>query len=208
MSDIAQIFVDGSCLIQDIIELRKKKEKYLNRKVDLSTLVRKLHTLWNTYVPSKKTVTFYFRKDYSEKENYIIVSKEKYYWVIKECGITDRSGLSESKRAELPDEFRDVVLKREKGVDAQIITDALLLALRSNMEEFIFYFNDRDFIPMIGAIRTYGLLAYVTRISNELSISTEISGLCDLILTLHEDDLDEVFGIVLAVQSPPDDISQ
>lgn len=90
--------------------------------------------------------------------------------------------------------YRDNFRRPEKGVDIQLVCDTLLLALNGKASNFVFFLNDRDYLPFFEALHGLGANIYITELSEKNPPQESLRDLSDLYLTL-DDELDFIFGI-------------
>ena len=69
-----------------------------------------------------------------------------------ECGMSINEGLSDSKIEKLSPKYRDLIPKREKGIDIKLACDALLAIANNRVQNIVFYVNDRDYLLLFESI--------------------------------------------------------
>ncbi len=55
----------------------------------------------------------------------------------------------------------------EKGLDMRIACDALSTAAMGRIQNFVFMINDRDYLPLLEAIKRFGCCTYITSLDLE-----------------------------------------
>jgi len=189
--------IDGSHLFSSIFAIRRKRQKFKNRKLNISVLSRVLMNKWAFDVEPAVRATFYFKKGDSRLKTMLKIPKtnkpgEKNYWQIEECA-EGLKAIPEKYLQKLPKKYRDQY-KREKGLDVKLACDALILISSGKAQNIVFLVDDRDYIPLFRAVQYLGANVYLTSLSGTPNIQEKLTDCCDRYLTL-DDELDSIFGI-------------
>ena len=162
------IFIDGNYL-------RKRfKEFFGDDNIDFFK-VRKQLLSWYTNTPANPfrpnlIRTYYYdgkatkEPKRSEHEKYFDLLKRRFFFLTVRLGEAVKVSDEEFKRTRV--EFR------QKGVDILMAIDALTMAFRDYYDAGLFVLGDRDFIPLIKAMKdagkkTYGF-SYIEKVPSEL----------------------------------------
>lgn len=206
MDNRGYFIIDGSHLFASIFELQRKEAKYKDKRLIVSKFAEALMRKWSLHIGNVVRCIFYIKKGEARITQLLDVGAtsvpgEKSHWRIKECGQSIRS-IPESELQKIRPEYRDHFLRAEKGVDIQLTCDTLLLSMNARASNFIFFVNDRDYIPLFESIQSLGANIYLTELSSKLKVQKSLIDLADRYLTL-DDELDTIFGVSTPSQNVP-----
>ena len=204
-------FVDGSSLIAQIKKLWRSRSIYNKKPLIITEFVR--HVMSNLYISyhsgSFKRFVFYFPKgidaDYlgmyiSQPIKCTPTVKELGDIEVKECG-KKLKGYSNLEKAKiyLGNRFPKALEyfgRAEKGVDTQIVADALKLAAHGHIDRLFLLTNDSDFLPLMTGLKDVGSNISIFHLSKETKIQKDIYREADSYHYVEEkDELNEIFGI-------------
>ena len=114
----------------------------------------------------------------------ISLPRAKDLWQIIECG-EPTSTIPEEQLQRLDPKWRDTYARAEKGLDTRMACDALVLASTDRIKDFLFFVNDRDFVPVFEAIQRFGCNVYLTGL-DDTSPQRELLNLSDRYDNLKE----------------------
>lgn len=155
------IFIDGGYL------RRTFKDLFGDDNIDYSVMLRKLVELYddlpNNLFRANLIRAYYYDAIVSEKDDDFQRQKEYFYSVTNPFFYTLRLGrLVKSSRRK----------SRQKGVDILMAIDALSMAYQNHYDTGIFFLEDRDFVPLIRAVKQAGKktisISYGAKASDEL----------------------------------------
>src|SRR5579872_6482394 len=206
MENRGYFIIDGSHLFASIFELQRKETKYKGKKLIVSKFTEALTRKWSLHIGNIVRCVFYIKKGDTRIAQLLEVGStstpgEKSHWRIKECGQSIRS-VPEKELQKISLKYRDHFLRAEKGVDIQLTCDTLLLAMTAKASNFVFFVNDRDYIPLFESMQSLGSNIYLTELSSKLKIQSSLIDLADRYLTL-DDELDSIFGVSTPPQNAP-----
>jgi len=193
-------YVDGSYLFASIERIKHDHPELKDCKLNIAKLALHLQTQFGSNFHSSLRVVYYFRtKDPRIKEKLTIppIHGQRGHWQIKECG-TNVKGIKPIPATildKLPEKYRDLYPRAEKGLDMELACDALLLAAGGRVECFVFIINDRDYIPLLNSIQRLGANTYLAGLDAKQKIQDSLLNLADRYVTL-ESYLHEMFDYV------------
>lgn len=159
--------VDGSALLAQIRELRKKKRTFKDRKLDVASFVHNLLLtgfLRELHGSQYKRAVFYFPKgDEKQCDEYLILPNSKTSGALRDihikfCGekLPASTAFNAWVDDKVPNKWKDRFQKSEKGIDLEIACDALKLASSGRIERLFMFTNDSDFIPLFRTLKEFG----------------------------------------------------
>ena len=195
-------FVDGSALLADVKNARKKFKVGPSQRFDIREFVehfvgpefRAYHS--NSY---RRFVFYFVQNDERIKPNLVIpdftqptILGDIY---IKYCG----KKLPQSKKAvkwledhSAPEYVKENLYKSEKAVDTQICCDALQLAGISKLDRLFLYTNDYDFVPLCQTLRQLGANINLFRLRRE-KVNKSLVTECDAFHVMGDDKIKKCF---------------
>ncbi len=197
-------FVDGSCLVGDIVSLKSNK-RYAGRRLSVSKcaleFVRACGPILSLDDYYFRRFVFYFVKGESRIEDNVVLPKrflpgEAKDVQVKYCGQKLRRSSRVDKWIEThkpPAYVMDRFHRSEKAVDTQICCDALQLACSGKLDRLILYTNDSDFMPLAETLKSLGCNASLIRLTDSY-VNKELCEAFDTFTVLDQSQLELVFG--------------
>lgn len=204
--DAGFIVVDGSYLLMSIQQVWKDHPELKGHQLDILVLSRGLRMLWARNMPVMIRTKYYFKPSDSRvakliKKEDITQPRVKDHWQIIECG-QNADTIPDDVLLQLPEKYRDIYPRAEKGVDMQLACDTLLLQANQSARNFVFLVNDRDYLPLFHAIQSLGGNTYLTGLDSIQKVRTELLELSDQYLCA-DDFLHQAFGVKKPEPQPP-----
>lgn len=159
--DTGYIMVDGPHLCASINEFYKINPQLKNKKLDITKLTNALIDIWIDNIDQATRVNYYFKKGDDRIKSLINIFDSripgyKDHWKIIECGISIKKGIPYKEIEKLDPKYRDLIPKREKGVDIKLACDSLLSIVSNRVQNIVFLVNDRDYLPLFESIQEQG----------------------------------------------------
>jgi uncharacterized LabA/DUF88 family protein len=200
-------FVDGSHLFASTERVKQQHPELKSSKLNIAKLSGYLTDTFGENFNSSVRVIYYFRKNDTRIKDSLTIPPlhgERGHWQIKECGenLKGQKPIPTDILDQLPEEYRDMYPRAEKGVDMELACDALLLAAQGTVRSFVFVINDRDYIPLLAAIQRLGLNNYLSGLDVRQKIQEKLLNLSDRYLTL-ETHLNDIFDYSPPVEDDP-----
>lgn len=211
MDNRGYFIIDGSHLFSTIYELGRVNKKYANKKLSIPLLTEALIRKWSLWVSVTVRVVYYFKPKDNRLKTMLDIPNanepgKKDHWQIKECGEPINAVPVEQLQKLMP-KYRDHFSRSEKGLDASLICDVLMLVANGKASNIVFLVNDRDYIPLFESVQSLGGNTYITALSSSHKIQKGLAQLSDKYLTL-DSDLDLIFNVVDHVSKPETQILQ
>ena len=169
------VVVDGSRLFSEIFEIRRT-HTLPSQKCDIAMLSAQLSLQWRSLLGEFVRTTYYFKQNDKRIKEMLDIDQPRDHWGIVECGIS-LPAVPDEELLKLSPPFRDHFARSEKGVDIKLACDCLSLAATGKIDSSTFLFNDRDFLPLIEAIKRFGCNAYLTSLG--VKPSQDLIDACD-----------------------------
>lgn len=191
------IAIDGSSLFFQIAEIWRKRKDLKGRKIKLGLMSSILDTQLSVEGAVLRMV-YYFKQNDSRIEERLDVPNFqkpglKNKWLIDECGISIRT-LPESVLLKIPQQYRDIFPRAEKGLDIKLTCDVLSLLSTGKVSTIALFINDRDYIPLLKAIQYLGGNVYLIGLHSDLKIRTELKEFSDRFITF-DNEIEGIFGV-------------
>jgi len=176
------ILIDGSSLFASIAQLKKSHNEFKDSQLDIEQFSGWTIHEWRNNIGEVVRITYYFKKNDPRIEKLLIlpdlkIPGKKDHWRIIECG-DPTDTIPEDQLQKLDPKWRDTYARAEKGLDTRIACDALVAAATSRANDFVFFINDRDYIPVLEEIQKLGCCAYLMGL-DEAPPQKKLLDICD-----------------------------
>jgi uncharacterized LabA/DUF88 family protein len=182
-------YIDGSFLFQSIERIKKDHPELTSSSLNIAILSERLMDAFQENINSSLRVIYYFRVKDPRIKNLIIppVHGNTGHWQIKECGINVKNirPIPTSVLDKLPERYRDLYPRAEKGLDMELACDALMLAASGKVQNFVFMINDRDYVPLLTSLQRLGANTYLAGLDLKQKMHNSLLNLSDNYRTLE-----------------------
>ena len=194
-------FVDGSSLLSDVANIKKRKA-FHSKKLDILPFVNSFSgpRLRHLHRNSYKRFDLYFVNNETRIKEYLILPQFDMPDTvsdvhIKYCGKKVKGGAYVDKwiaKNKPPKSVLERLHRSEKAVDTQICCDALQLAALGQLERLFLYTNDYDFIPLCKIIKTMGANVSLFRLEAK-NVNKDLVEECDSFSVIPSSELITAF---------------
>lgn len=189
-NEVGATYIDGSYMFGAIDQIRVDYPELKESKLNVDKLTQYIGSKFSQNFTSSLRVTYYIKINDGRIKTHLTIPQHhgsRGHWQIKECGVSLKGKtIPETYLNKLPERYRDIFPRAEKGLDMELACDSLLLAAGGRITCFVFMINDRDYLPLLKAIHRHGANTYVVGLDVKRKIQQSILDLCDRYLTLEE----------------------
>jgi len=199
MRDKYYISIDGTCLLFQVLELRRKKVVPAKSKLNLDKFVQVMQNSWDPEGYRMLRAVCYFKQNDDRIDKLLKIPDfnvpgQKNRLQIEECGINIKDTLSDKDLLKLPTEKRDVFPRGEKGLDIQLTCDALTFISTGKISSIALLVNDRDYVPLFKSAQLLGANIYLSALHSKIKVREELIKYSDRYI-VFDDRIDYLFDL-------------